>query len=154
MKLVLVHLIFSSVAFAGTNEVSCEGFGLSQERVHFDIEQGWGTQVRDAHLYTYENGPTSPTQTDYRVFNDRLQNRRWVYSGNEGVRLEVDVFPDTEPKWNKTYRATLSISSDGLRRLYCRFPQVRPLSAAREPEFHRARPASLRRGLNSRANRD
>lgn len=126
MRLLALALSLGTpLALANSNDVECTRQNNDGTRVAFSVERGWGTQVRDAHLYEYADGSNTPTVTDYRIWGQRVQNKRWVYSGDR-IRLEVDVFPDPQPRWNKNYRGYLSQSyaSDGI--MICKFPQVRP----------------------------
>ena len=108
------------------NEVECSGRDSSNQRVVFEIEQSWGGSIRDARLLIYSDSTNNPEETVYRIFNMRPQNRRMLYSGTDGVRLEIDIFPDRAPRWGRSYRAQLSASHEHVSGLSCRFPQVRP----------------------------
>lgn len=127
MKLMIALLaLLTTFSVFAINEVECEGQNSDSQRVEFDIEMGWGGSIRDARLLVYSTPGNAPDETLYRIYNHRVQNRRWVYSGTDGARLEVDFFPDEAPRWGRRYRGYLTVSSDRIGSLNCRFPQVRP----------------------------
>lgn len=126
MKVLILNflLFFSMTAFA-INEVECYGFNSDGERVDLEIETGWGGSVRDSKLVTYPQN-SAPESTFYQVYNSRPQNRRILFTGVNGYRLEIDLFPDAVPRWGRTYNSHFSVAGSSYNGMNCRFPQARP----------------------------
>lgn len=118
-------LTLTSFTALAINEVECYGFNSEGERVDLEIEMGWGGSIRDSRLTTYPQNE-APEFNFYQVYNTRPQNRRMLFTGVNGYRLEVDLFPDTTPRWGRTYNSYFSVSASSYRGVYCRFPQARP----------------------------
>lgn len=125
-RLLALFLALTSLSAFAMNEVDCDGQNSDQNQVRFQIDQGWGSSIRDARLWVYDTPGSEPEETLYRMWNIQGRNNRIIYSGSDGIRLDVELFPDRVPRWGRRYRATLSVRSDRVGILSCRFPQVRP----------------------------
>lgn len=125
-NLIVVTLVLFSLKTLAFNEVECAGRNTEGQRVDFEIEESWGGSIHDALLVVYSGGTEGPEETRYRLYNTRPQNRRILYTGQDGVRLEVDLFPDRVPQWGRSYRGQLQVPATQVGSVSCRFPQVRP----------------------------
>lgn len=121
----LVALVVLAVALPALalNEVECSGRNSDGERIDFLIEQGYGDNLRDAHYLVYQDDGTDDTV--YRVATMRGQAGRVIYTGTEGVRLEIELSPDRQPRWGIRYRGQLSVAYSRVGALSCRFAQMR-----------------------------
>lgn len=123
MKLVLVILsmLFSLSSFAFMNEVECEGYTNSNQRIRVEILRSFGGSIRDALVTISGDRGTNPIQTRHIVYSARRFGTRIEYFGDIAFRLEVDVWPDQNPRWGRTYRGSYT-NAFGLN---CRFPNAR-----------------------------
>jgi hypothetical protein len=128
MKIILTIAVglLSFSAIAGFNEIECEGNnGLTN--VYLEIEQPFpNTSVFKRMLLS---ASTASTQENfqYTVTSNRYNGfRNIVYQGSR-LRLDVDLWPDFEPRWGRNYRAILSSSdiNNGINSiLNCYFPNA------------------------------
>jgi hypothetical protein len=121
--LFLLLLIFSFNAQAYINEVECSGNHQTKE-ITLEIERPFpsGSSMRNAMLAIVEDGELQTHRYHVFVPFGRSTNRL-TYNG-AGLRLEVDLWPDSSPRWGRTYRSTVTSSEIGRKTvpLNCRFP--------------------------------
>jgi hypothetical protein len=105
MKFLLITALFliTSNTYAALNEVECEGTSANKN-VFLEIEQSFPSSnvFKSAQLSVNEQTfQYQVTFNNYRGFN------QLNYQGS-GLRLEVDLWPDSYPRWGSTYQATLN----------------------------------------------
>lgn len=128
MKFVILMALsmFSFSAMAFLNEVECEAT-KNGKTVYLEIEQPFpqGSSFRNANMEVMsdEGDKTFRYNVTYRRFSGGFNSI--TYTG-AGLRLEVDLWPDSAPRWGRTYRGT--ISSSDLEERYiqaeCRYPHI------------------------------
>ena len=109
-SLLLALCLMSSSVFANFNEVECKVTRNDQE-IFLEIEQSFppSSSFKNAVMTVTEAGAD-------KVYNYTVMARRSMgfnriqYTGG-GLRLEVDTWPDNQPRWGRYYRSTL-VSSD------------------------------------------
>lgn len=122
--LLIAMMIFSLSSFAAWNEVECEG-RVDGKTVRMDVEQSFpnGSWLKRATLTVIENG--AEQVFDYTVSGRGYFNR--VQYSAPGVNLEVDFWPDQQPRWGRMYRGTLrsrDLAGSSFQTLTCRFPNA------------------------------
>lgn len=123
--LLITMMIFSLSSFAAWNEVECEG-RFDGKIIRMEIEQPFpnGSWLKRATLTVVENG--SEQFFDYTVSTWGAGFNRVQYSA-PGVNLEIDFWPDQQPRWGGMYRGTLrnrDLSGSSFQMLNCRFPNA------------------------------
>lgn len=126
MKVSVLFLLacLSLPAFAFINEVECNGIA-NGKRARLEVETSWGGMSNAS--VTISNGRgTNPEVIRYMVSNRRNIAGRIQYMGNNGFRLEVDLWPDRVPQWGRQYRGTFYAANMQANFSSCNFPNVRP----------------------------
>lgn len=122
--LLIAMMIFSLSSFAAWNEVECDG-RAGGKTVRMEVEESFGgSWLRRATLTVAENG--AEQVFDYTVSGRGYLNR--VQYSAPGVTLEVDFWPDQQPRWGRMYRGTLrsrDLADSSFQSLNCRFPNIR-----------------------------
>ena len=124
MKLLLMTALFliTSTTYAAFNELECEGTSANKN-VFLEIEQSFPSSnvfksvqlSLDEETFYYQ--VTLNTHSGFNQFN---------YQGS-GLRLEVDLWPVSQPRWGSTYLATLSspdLNHGSRLTLNCQFPNA------------------------------
>lgn len=125
-SIALALCLLSSSAFAFINEVECTVVQGSRG-VLLEIEQPFpaNSVFKQALMTVIENG--AEKEFNYSVVSRRSGGmNRLQYTGG-GIRLEVDLWPDTTPRWGRNYRSTLSSSDLGngsISNVDCQFPNA------------------------------
>lgn len=112
MKLMttIALLLLSVSAFAAFNEIECDG-NSGVKNVYLEIEQSFPTNNVFKRMVLAVSGNGAQENFQYTVTSRRYNGfNNIVYQGS-ALRLEVDLWPDTNPRWGRSYRAAL-ISSD------------------------------------------
>ncbi len=128
MKLILTiaFYLLSFSAFAGFNEIECDG-NSGTKTVNLEIEQSFPTNnVFKRMLFSVSTG-TSQANFQYTVTSNRYNGFRTILYQGSGVRLEVDLWPDSDPQWGRTYQATLSspdLNNGSPASLNCQYPNA------------------------------
>jgi hypothetical protein len=109
MKLLLMTAVYhiTSNTYAAFNEIECEGTSANK-----NVFKSVRLSVNEE---TFQYQVTFNTLGGFRQFN---------YQGS-GLRLEVDLWPDSLPRWGSTYQATLSspdLNHGSKLTLNCQFP--------------------------------
>ena len=122
--LLIAMMVFSLSSFAAWNEVECEG-RMDGKTVRMDVEQSFpnGSWLKRATLTVIENG--AEQVFDYTVSGRGSFNR--VQYSAPGVNLEVDFWPDQQPRWGRMYRGTLrsrDLAGSSFQTLSCFFPNA------------------------------
>jgi len=118
MKSFLLALLLANLAYAGYNEVECDGTTSTGARIKIEIAKGFGGSMRDARATTYGVRGSNPSVTQYRIYQiQKVGTSQLQYLGDQGFRLKVDLLPGQEPRWGWTYRAYFGSSN-----LNCRYP--------------------------------
>jgi hypothetical protein len=103
MKILLLIMSLSTMAFASFNDFECEFNARDGEKVRVEIERSFGGSQSKMNVIIGDFN--SNQRFDYWV------SRRFNRGFNEleffgaGVRLEIDLWPDNVPRWGRTYRA-------------------------------------------------
>ncbi len=107
ITLTLLSLLFCLSAFASFNEVECEG-KVQEKVVSIEVEQAFprGSYFKQARLAVDQDNYFYTVTTRATSFG------RIDYVGG-GLRLEIDLWPDQNPRWGQTYKARLSSSDLG-----------------------------------------
>lgn len=121
----MTMLILSLTASAAWNEVECSG-KLEGKVIRLEIEQSFpnGSHFKRAELTISENGANETHR--FTVGRRNFGLNRIQYSG-AGLRLEVDLWPDQQPRWGRRYDGTLLSSVLGnkyIRGFRCQFPNA------------------------------
>jgi hypothetical protein len=124
MKFLLMTALFliTSTTYAAFNELECEGTS-DNKNVIFEIEQFFPSSNVFKSAQLSVNGETFQYQVTFKNHGGFNQLN---YQGS-GLRLEVDLWPDSHPRWGSIYQATLSSPdlNHGTRlTLNCQFPNA------------------------------
>jgi hypothetical protein len=121
-KLFFVFALLSSMsAFAFMNDVECDGRMNNGDLIRVEIERNFGGGMRDARVTIFGDRGTNPTEERFFVYNARRFGTSIDFTGSQGFRLSVDVWPDQTPRWGRTYRGEYNRS---VRNMTCRFPNA------------------------------
>lgn len=118
--------LLSFSAFAQFNEVECQGTTDAKEFA-FEVEQPFPQNS----VFKYAQLTVSEANQADRVFNYSVISRRtrgfntFTYIGG-GVRLEIDTWPDSAPRWATVYGGVIMSSDLGNKNVsvQCRFPNI------------------------------
>lgn len=105
MKVLMILLITSSFAMATFNDFECDFTTSDGMNVSVEIESQRGAGMRRATIAVRNNG-----EVDYYNY---YVNSRYNRAFNEiryfggGMDLEIDLWPDAQPRWGRSYRADL-----------------------------------------------
>lgn len=118
----LFLLTFSFSSFAFFNELECDS-SMSSSRISVEVEEPFptGSTFRWTRVFVDNNTFT------YNVTVRRSGGFNQIQYWGGGIRLEVDLWPDTNPQWGRTYRGSMTSSDvrDGASiPLSCRFPNA------------------------------
>lgn len=118
--------LLSFSAMASFNDVECEGT-LKEKEIYFEIESSFptGSVFRRANLIITENG--SDSESFYTLTSRVSPGFNTITFNGAGLRLEIDTWPDSSPRWGRDYRATLTSSklgSNQTAKLTCQFPNA------------------------------
>jgi hypothetical protein len=121
-----VSLVFSLSASASWIEVECSG-NEGSKTVRVEIEEAWpnGSFWKPATVVI--DRPGQQDRRDYVVTTRFVPGFSSLEYANRGFRLEVDLWPDQRPRWNRLYRGTFQSDAMGdmnFRALKCRFPNA------------------------------
>ncbi len=128
MKHFLTAAIFllSFSAFAQFNEVECEGKTDGKDFV-FEVEEPFPSNMvfKSAKLIVNEAN-NEESVFDYNVTSRRTRGFNYITYTGGGVRLEVDLWPDSSPRWASTYRSVINSSDLANKNITvsCRFPNI------------------------------
>jgi hypothetical protein len=125
MLIMIALLLVSVPSFASFNEVECRGYSGSKN-VYLEIEQSFPTNnvFKRMLLSLHSNGTQENFQ--YTVTSRRYNGFNNITYHDVGLRLEVDLWPDANPRWGRYYRAILQSSAlgNGIANLECQFPNA------------------------------
>lgn len=125
MLITIALLLVSVPSFASFNEVECRGYSESKN-VYIEVEQSFPTNnvFKRMILAIASNGGQENFQ--YTVTSRRYNGFNNIIYNDVGLRLEIDLWPDTNPRWGRYYRATLNsvVLGNGMVRLDCQFPNA------------------------------
>lgn len=128
MKLlaILVTLLMSFSTMAYFNEVECNARNDGQE-LYLEVEQPFPSNsvFRRAVMTITKDGGR---RTEYHNVSPRRSGglNRIQYFG-PGLRMEIDLWPDTYPRWGRTYRAQIWSAGPGTEYfpfINCSFPNA------------------------------
>lgn len=120
----LCMLSFS--AMASFNDVECSATTNGKE-VYLEIESAFppSSVFRRALLTVTENG--ADKESYYTVTSRYSRGFNSLSFSGAGLRLEIDTWPDSQPRWGRDYRATLNATETGaatISNVVCRFPNA------------------------------
>ena len=128
MKLMttIAFFLISISAFAGFNEIECQG-NSGVANVYLEIEQPFPTNnvFKRMMLAVSSNGTQQNFQ--YTVSSRRYNGFNTILYQGGALRLEVDLWPDTNPRWGRSYRAALNssdLNNGAAAVLNCQFPNA------------------------------
>lgn len=121
--ILMAILMFSTSAFSAWNEVECTG-KTGTKRFQVSVERAFpnGSYWKRAQLVVVEDG--AQQTFDYTVVTNAIRGFNRVEYNGGGLRLEVDFWPDQQPRRGWNYRGTLLSSALGnqyIQGLNCRF---------------------------------
>jgi len=128
MKLLLavVMSLLSVSGFASFNEVECEGQS-GVKNIYLEIEQPFPS----TSVFRRVRVDVSTNETRENYYHSVNLNRYGGFSivnyQGAGFRMQLDLWPDNQPRWGRTYSATLissNINGGLASSLYCRFPNA------------------------------
>ncbi len=123
MKSFVLLLSISLSAFA-IDEIECMGRTAARQHVEVELDWSFGT-FRDGRVRVMTDGDWNTTEVRvWSVPTGRPQ--RLHFTGQPNFRLEIDLFPDLEPRWGRIYRADLAMRGLERVRVNCRFPRATP----------------------------
>ena len=99
MKILLLVFTLSTFAFAGFNDFECEFNTRSGGSVMVEVEQSFGGGSSRINVITDSD------RRDYWVSRRYNRGLNEIEFFGGGIRLEIDLWPDTVPRWGRTYRA-------------------------------------------------
>ena len=122
MKFLLMTALYliTSNTYAAFNEIECEGTS-AKKNVFLEIEQSFPSSNVFKSVRLSVNEETFQYQVTFNTYGGF---RQFNYQGS-GLRLEVDLWPDSQPRWGSTYQATLSspdLNHGSKLTLNCQFP--------------------------------
>lgn len=122
--LTLALSLISLSAFANFNEVECTG-KIENKTVTLEIEQPFpqDSYFREVTLNVEADGTVEDFQYSVTARRNRGFNHI-VYQGG-GFFLDLDLWPDNQPRWGRTYRAQLrtqDLGNGSMATLDCQFP--------------------------------
>lgn len=125
-SLVLALCLMSSSVFAFINEVECTAKQNNKE-IFFEIEQPFptGSVFKRALLTVTEDG--ADKEFNYTVTSRRSMGFNSITYTGGGIHLDVDMWPDSTPRWGRNYRATLrssDLQNANLSNVECNFPNA------------------------------
>ncbi len=126
LTLLIAMMIFSLSSFAAWNEVECDG-RTDGKFLRMEVEQAFpnGSWFQRATLAVTENG--AQQVFDYTVSSRGMGGFNRVLYSAPGVNLEVDFWPDQQPRWGRMYRGTLrsrDLGNSSFQTVSCRFPNA------------------------------
>lgn len=127
MKFILTAylLLISTFALAGFNEIECEGSSRDQQ-IDFEIEQPLSTNTVFRRAALSISTTSGQENFQYTASVTRYGLRSIIYQG-AGLRLEVDLWPDNQPRWGRSYRAILNsfdLNQGTAAFIDCQFPNA------------------------------
>ena len=122
----IAFLLISVSAFAGFNEIECQG-NSGTKNVYLEIEQPFPTSnvFKRMLLSVASNGAQENFQ--YTVTSRRYNGSNTILYQDGGLRLQVDLWPDINPRWGRSYRAALNssdLNNGAAAVLNCQFPNA------------------------------
>lgn len=103
MKVLVILGLLSSFSFAAFNDFECEFTTNDSQSVSIEIERQRGAGLRRASVEVDNDGTTDTFNYYVSSRYDRAFNEIRYFGG--GMDLEIDLWPDTTPKWGRSYRA-------------------------------------------------
>ena len=128
MKLFLATaiLLLSASSYAAFSEVECEGFNGSN-KIYVEIEQPFpSTSVFRKVLVEVTTSEARQIFSYSATLNRRSGFSLVTYQGAD-FRMKLDLWPDNQPRWGRSYSATLissKINGGIASSLYCRFSNI------------------------------
>ncbi|MBA2405265.1 MAG: hypothetical protein H0V66_10880 [Bdellovibrionales bacterium] len=128
MKKTLTFTLFllSASALASFNELECDGRS-ENKNVYLEIEQSFPSSNVFKRMLLSVSGESGQENHHYTVSSNRFSSFRRVQYQGSGIRLEVDLWPDTQPQWGRNYRAVLNspdLNHGKAAVLDCQFPNA------------------------------
>ena len=116
--------LVSISAFANFNEVECSG-KVANKSIVLEIEQPFpnDSYFRDV-LLTVESENTAD-EFAYTVTARRNRGFNHIVYQGGGFFLDLDLWPDNQPRWGRSYRAQLrtqAVENGSMVALDCQFP--------------------------------
>lgn len=128
MKLFLaaVMTLLSVSGYAAFSEVECEGHN-GVKSIYVEIEQPFPSTSVFRRVLVEVSTPQTRENYYHTVSLNRYGGFSIVNYQGAGFRMQLDLWPDNQPRWGRTYSATLVSSNinGGLSSsLFCRFPNA------------------------------
>lgn len=127
MKIILALTLglFSATAFPAFNELECDGTSKAK-MINLDVEQPFPANGVFKRVDLSVSDDSGRENFHYTATTSRYGLRTIIYQGAD-LRLEVDLWPDNEPRWGRSYRAILNsfeINAGSAVYLNCQFPNA------------------------------
>lgn len=126
MKLTLFLVFLTSFVHAAFNDFECELRTYDQKNVEINVESQFGSGMRTVRmLVSSDNGVDT---FNYYVTSRYNRGFNEIEYFGGGMRLEIDLWPDTAPRWGRSYRAEFSSmdldSNSRYSNILCRYTRI------------------------------
>lgn len=123
--LTLTIYLFSVTSYASFNEIECEGTSGSKNII-LEIEQPFPANGVFKRVNLTISTESDQEDFKYTATTSRFDLRNIIYQGS-GLRLEVDLWPDNDPRWGRNYSAILNspdLNQGSGAFINCQFPNA------------------------------
>jgi hypothetical protein len=127
MKIILTLSLYliSSTVFASMNEIECDGTNKTK-MINLEVEQPFPSNSVFKRVNLSISDDNTQENFKYTATTSRFGLRTILYQGAD-LRLEVDLWPDSEPRWGRNYQAILNsfeINEGSGLYINCQFPNA------------------------------
>tara|TARA_B100001971_G_C18268036_1_gene596482 strand:+ start:52395 stop:52787 length:393 start_codon:yes stop_codon:yes gene_type:complete len=122
----IMTLGLSVNANAAFNDFECEFTTRDQKSVELNVESQFGGGMRTVNMSVRDDDGTDTFRYYVSTRYDRSFKKIEYFGG--GIRLEIDLWPDTNPRYGRTYRAQYSSwdlgSNSNYFNILCRYTRI------------------------------